>query len=50
MMSGSRIRFPELSKGIRFMGSEEKLSEIKSINQIIIRMDAGGMWGITCVP
>jgi len=35
-MSGSRIRFPKFSKGIRSKGSEEKPSEIKSINQIIV--------------
>jgi len=41
-MSGSRIRFPKCSKGIRFKGSEEKPSEIKSINQIIITKNGCG--------
>ncbi|MGC8715349.1 MAG: RNA-guided endonuclease InsQ/TnpB family protein [Thermoplasmata archaeon] len=37
----NRICFPKFSEGIYFKGSMEKLSEIKSINQIVITKDAG---------
>ena len=40
-IKGSRIFFPKFSEGIRFKGSKEKLSEIKSIKQIVITKDAG---------
>jgi len=37
----NRICFPKFKEGIRFRGSEEKLSEIKDISQIVIKKDAG---------
>ena len=37
----NRVYFPKFSDGIYFKGSEEKLSEIKGINQITITKDAG---------
>jgi len=40
-IKGNRICFPKFSEGIRFKGSEEKLSEIKDIRQIVITKDAG---------
>jgi len=40
-IDNNRIYFPKFSEGIYFRGSEEKLSEIKQINQIVITKDAG---------
>jgi len=40
-IDNNRIYFPKFSEGIYFRGSEEKLSEIKHINQIVITKDAG---------
>jgi len=40
-IKGNRICFPKFKEGIRFRGSEEKLSEIKDIRQIVITKDAG---------
>ena len=37
----NRIYFPKFKEGIYFRGSEEKLSEIRGVNQIIITKDAG---------
>jgi len=37
----NRIYFPKFKEGIYFKGSKGKLAEIKDINQIIIRKDAG---------
>jgi len=37
----NRIYFPKFKEGIYFKGSEEKLAEIKDINQIVITKDAG---------
>ena len=39
-IKGNRICFPKFSEGIYFRGSVEKLSEIESINQIVITKDA----------
>ncbi len=41
IIEGNIIRFPKFNEGIRFRGSKDKLKEIKDINQIIIRKDAG---------
>jgi len=40
--------FPKFKEGMRFRGSEEKLSEIKDINQTAIAEDAGDYCSITC--
>jgi putative transposase len=37
----NRIYFPKFSEDIYFKGSENKLKEIKSINQIVIKKEAG---------
>jgi len=47
-MKRNRIYSPKLSGGMRFRGSEEKLSEIKDINQTAIAKDAGGCCSIAC--
>jgi len=40
-IKGNRVCFPKFKEGLYFKGSEEKLSEIKEISQILITKDAG---------
>jgi len=40
-IKGNRIYFHKFKEGIRFIGSEKKLAEIKDVNQIVITKDAG---------
>jgi len=47
-MSGSRIRFPKCSKGIRFRGSEEKPAEISQARQLAVTKVAGKCFRSIC--
>jgi putative transposase len=40
-IKGNRIYFHKFKEGIRFIGSEKKLAEIKDVNHVVITKDAG---------